>query len=68
MPDVTDVGTGQVWQSGQNNCIKRNSEQFTIKEKEHNASAEKYVSYLTSYMMSGTINANRDAELRDSLK
>ena len=68
MPDVTDVGPGQVWQAAQNNYVKEILNSFFIKEKEHKASAEKYVSYLTSYMMSGSINANQDAELSNSLK
>jgi hypothetical protein len=66
MPDVTDVSLGKVWQPREINSV--NSEKLTKKEKEHKACEQNPTSYPSSSMMSQNLNANTDAELKDSLK
>ena len=68
MPDMTDVGPGHVWQKGQNNSVRINSETLTKKEIELKSSANKYLSYPSPSMMSQHENANPDVEFKDSLK
>ena len=62
MPDVTDVGTGQVRKAGQNNYGRRNLEELTTKDKEHKVSLQKYVSYHASSLTSQNMKAIPEEE------
>ena len=66
MPDVTDVGTGQVWQTGQKNDVRRNVEELTTKDIELKVSLQK--SYPASSLMSQNVNAIPEEEFKNSLK
>jgi hypothetical protein len=68
MPDVTDVGLEQAWQKGNNNSVRRNSEQMNKTEKEHTASAQHNKTYPTFSVLSQNINTNQDAEFEYRLK
>ena len=68
MPDVTDVGAGQVRQAGQKKYVRRNLEELTTKDEENKVSLQKYVSYPASSLMSQNVNAIREEEYKKSLK